>query len=127
MHSAADLEHHLFGLETRLLEPQTRGDAAALATLLAPDFVEFGSSGRVFDRSSIIAALSGEAPAEYTISEFKLLQLGEGVALVTYRLSRRTGQNTSDSLRSSVWRHVDGIWKMAFHQGTRAIDDSHAF
>jgi len=120
MRSAGELESHLLSLEMRLLEPSTRSDAAALGDLLTDAFVEFGSSGRVFDKQSIILTLNAEAPAEYTIYNFRSLRLSDDAMLVTYSLSRHAGGESSHSLRSSIWRCIDGAWKMAFHQGTRA-------
>ena len=58
--------------------------------MLCDDFVEFGSSGRVFDKRSIVVALSSEPPLLHTISEFKLVALAADVASLTYRLSLRT-------------------------------------
>jgi hypothetical protein len=49
------LEAHLIELELRLQVSTTRKDAAALAELLSEDFREFGASGRVWNRASIIA------------------------------------------------------------------------
>jgi hypothetical protein len=43
--------------ELRLLEPDVRGSAAEVETLLHPEFFEFGASGRHWDRASIVAAL----------------------------------------------------------------------
>ena len=122
MTSRGELERHLLSLEQRLLDPATRTDAARLETLLSDDFVEFGSSGRIFDKSSIVLALSSEVATLNSISEFKMLALTEDAAFVTYRLSRRSAPDAvpTDSLRSSMWRNVRGEWKMAFHQGTRA-------
>ncbi len=81
-----DLERHLKTLEELLLSPDVRASAEALEGLLADEFIEFGSSGRVFDRRSIIAALSGAATSRYTVSEFHLRALCDDTALVTYRL-----------------------------------------
>jgi glyoxylase I family protein len=125
-----ELERHLLSLEELLLHPATRKDAGKLEALLCDDFVEFGSSGRVFDKNSIIAALNSEvapvsyaAPDDREISEFKLLAVAEDIAVVTYRLSWRSAPNATAirSLRSSIWRNMGGEWKIAFHQGTRAI------
>jgi hypothetical protein len=49
------LEAHLIELELRLQVSTTRKDAAALAELLSEDFREFGASGRIWNRASIIA------------------------------------------------------------------------
>jgi hypothetical protein len=116
----AALEQHLLSLEEDLLQPVTRKDAGKLASLLSEDFVEFGSSGRVFDKSSVIATLGDEVPVHSTISQFKASPLGQDTVLVTYRVAR-CGEPTGtrvDSLRSSVRKHVNGAWRLTFHQGT---------
>jgi hypothetical protein len=122
MASRTELERLLQSLEEHLLEPTTGKDAAQLEKLLCDDFVEFGACGGVFDKRSILVALSSEVPALYTISEFNLLAVSEDTALVTYRLSQRATPSgvPTESLRSSSWRNVCGQWKMFFHQGTRA-------
>jgi Domain of unknown function (DUF4440) len=51
------------GLALRLLEPLVRAPAVELDELLHQDFVEFGSSGRSWDRSETITSLtSGQPP-----------------------------------------------------------------
>jgi hypothetical protein len=52
--------------------------------------------------------------------DFKALLLAPGVVLTTYRAIRRgaTGEQLSQSLRSYVWKFIDGRWQMVFHQGT---------
>jgi len=48
------------GLEEQLLRPDVRRSPTAVAELLADEFVEFGSSGRVLDKRQIIDVLRGE-------------------------------------------------------------------
>jgi hypothetical protein len=109
-------------LEQSLLDSAVRRDAERLRQLLSDDFLEFGSSGRVWTRKSIIDMLATESnffpPA---IEEFECTFLSEKVVLVTYRTVRtdaKTGEHLC-SLRSSVWTRQDGEWRMRFHQGTR--------
>jgi hypothetical protein len=120
MTSTIELARHLKSLEERLLAADIRRNASALERLLHDDFVEFGSSGRVFDRASIIAALADEAPHEYTMSDFRLKALSSDAVLVTYRLTRlgSSRDRAIATLRSSVWKQADGEWRMMFHQGT---------
>jgi hypothetical protein len=101
-------------LEERLLRPDVRASAAALGTLLADDFVEFGSSGAVYDKRSMIAALLREESdgEPCTMRNFAARRLAADVILVTYRIVE------SRTVRSSIWRAVDGRWHMVFHQGT---------
>lgn len=109
-------------LEQSLLDSAVRRDGDRLRQLLADDFLEFGSSGRVWTRKTIIDLLASELnfhpPA---IEEFQCSFLSEKVVLVTYRTvrtDRKTGERLA-SLRSSIWTRQNGEWRMRFHQGTR--------
>jgi len=109
-------------LEESLLNPAVRRDGERLRTMLTEDFLEFGSSGRVWTRKSIIELLATEKnffpPA---IEDFHCTMLTDKVALVTYRTLRKDGKSgeSLESLRSSIWTRQDGEWRMRFHQGTR--------
>lgn len=113
-----ELAAHLQALEERLLQPAVRADRFALEALLAADFCEFGSSGRVFDPQAILTALLVErAPGDSPeVREFAAALLAPGVVLVTYHFVRSPGPS---SLRNSIWVSREGRWQMRFHQGTR--------
>ena len=113
------LAEDLLALEEALLRPPVRHSAAGLERLLADDFREFGASGTVYDRASMIELLMQESRAPFTpveVSEFAVRKLGDDAALVTYRTKR----GDIVRLRSSVWRRDAGSWRMMFHQGTPA-------
>ncbi len=116
------LAAELRALEERLLDPAVRADAAQLRTLLAPEFIEFGASGRVFDRDAIIAAVTAGGPlAAQQTRRFRVQRLAPGAALTTWRIRHGDGSQT---LRSSIWQRIDGRWQLLFHQGTvAAVDD----
>ena len=89
--------------------------------LLADDFVEFGSSGRTFDKAQVLECLRNEVPQEETlISNFVAEPLCSTVFLVTYRATRKdaSGVNRSHSWRCSIWLKGDVGWQLRFHQGT---------
>lgn len=118
----AELAALLLAREQALLTPEVRESRAALESMLAPEFCEFGSSGRVFDRAAIVSALEQESDdfrsrGEPDVQAFKCTRLGPEAALVTYRIVRA---GSPASLRSSVWVLQHGQWMMVFHQGTRA-------
>jgi len=115
------LEDHLKQLEEALLDSATRRNPSELSLLLADDFVEFGSSGRVFNKASIIEELKDEPPRPAPLlSDFAIRELSPTVALATYRATRRNiaGEPIGRSRRSSIWAHVNGRWQLTFHQGT---------
>ena len=115
-----DLSKHLLHLENRLLSRAVREDAAELARLIADDFVEFGASGGIWNKSDVLEALQQQVFAQRTVSQFTLKQLSEDSALVTYHCHTVAGGQRvpADSLRSSVWRRQGEQWQMVFHQGT---------
>ena len=101
-------------LERELLGPLVRGDMGRTAVLLHPDFMEIGSSGRVWTRDAMMMALE-EDPGERT--DIEILgadRIGAGAVLLTYRSFARSGT----TLRSSLWVLDGGRWRLRFHQGT---------
>jgi len=107
---------HLKGLEEALLQPTVRKSAELVASL-ADDFVEFGSSGRVYAKADLVAVLQAETPSVQTTRNFKVFLLSPQAALLTY-IVRREGVPPVYTLRSSVWQHRDERWQMVFHQAT---------
>ena len=116
MSDPADLERQLRELELRIMRPAARSSRQDLEGLIAEDFVEFGSSGAIYDRAAIVSALVLEQAAAWSIADFKARLLAEEVALVTY-VATMSGRGSS--LRCSIWKRTGGRWRMAFHQGTR--------
>lgn len=99
--------------EKRLLDPAFRRSAEAVA-LLDRGFREFGSTGRVWDRASIVAAMSVEDFEAPRVEYLRATVLTADLVLVTYR-TVRPGRST---LRSSIWRRTGDSWLLCFHQGT---------
>jgi hypothetical protein len=109
-------------LELLLMDPAVRRDRERVAALLTEDFLEFGSSGRVWTRETTLELLATETYSPAVVGSFACRVLGGDVALVTYRAVRTTAATGERmvTLRSSIWTRESGSWKMCFHQGTRA-------
>lgn len=98
-------------LESELLDPRFRADPAYLDRVLHPDFEEFGSSGRHWQRAQLVEAMLADPalpPSE--AEDFRTLRLGPDAILLTYR--------TRTALRSSIWVRTGTGWQVRFHQGT---------
>ena len=110
-------------LERRLQLSSVRTSSAQLDQLLADEFLEFGSSGAIYDKRRIIAALladpENKGPRYATMQSAKLSFLAEGVALLTFH-STKSGPKPARTNRCSIWKRIDGRWQMVFHQGTPA-------
>ncbi|GAB5077854.1 RNase H family protein [Arthrobacter sp. AD-310] len=101
-------------LERELLGPLVRGDIGRTAVLLHPDFMEIGSSGRVWTRDAMMMALEEDPGERADIEILGSERIGTGAVLLTYRSFTRTGT----ILRSSLWVLDGDRWRLRFHQGT---------
>ena len=123
---------HLEDLENFLFDPVARRDLTVVSNLLAEEFREFGSSGRIYTKLDILSELATEQPVVITLTDFACQLVSPTTALVTYRsLSSHENRTPAQALRSSVWvlralpkaythRTTDeATWQMLFHQGTR--------
>ncbi|MBT2757528.1 DUF4440 domain-containing protein [Mesobacillus foraminis] len=110
------LKAHIKELEEKLLNPEVRSSRTELKKLLADDFFEFGSSGKVLYKDEEIGE-SGIGIVRMTLSDFEVHPLSDSVLLATYSIFNV--ENKQHSLRSSIWKLNEGKWKMVFHQGTK--------
>ncbi|KUO03534.1 DUF4440 domain-containing protein [Streptomyces caeruleatus] len=106
--------------ELRLLDPEVRSSPEPLGALLHPDFHEFGSSGRRWDRATTLARLPVDTdPSDpedrYVVtSEIRGVRLAPDVVHLTFD----TEYGGRHAHRSSLWRRTAEGWQMYFHQGT---------
>ncbi len=116
----SDLCDKIHALEMRLLAPEFRRSIKILDRLLADEFLEIGSLGRVYRKQDILDQLPTEDELRFSIDDFLVLGLSEEVVLATYRAARTRIESVTPehSLRSSIWRHEGGRWRLVFHQGT---------
>ena len=124
MKTRAKLAATLKRLEARLQIPSVRTSRRQLDLLLADEFLEFGASGRIYDKRKVIDELCSD-PTERrrryaTFQKLKIAWLSDDIALLTYRSVKTEGDDPRRELanRASIWKRIDGRWRMVFHQGT---------
>ena len=115
MAGATSLRKKLYEFELLLLNPEARHSVKELENLLAEEFIEFGSSGKIYNKSDILKWLPLEPPRQFVVEDFSALILAKDIVLVTYKLT----SGAVSSLRSSLWKFNGNEWKMIFHQGTK--------
>ena len=119
-----DLPHlaEIQALEEALHRAETRGCREAVEGLLASEFLEFGASGTVYDRETVIDHLAQECGgdgSDLQTSHYNLISISQDAVLLTYRTERSYPDgSTRRVLRSSIWKHDGRRWQMLFHQGT---------
>ncbi len=106
-------------LEEQMLAPLV-GQSEYLNGLLADDFLEIGSSGRIYDKAQTIEALEAAIPCKVTASEFQLKSLAPDLVMLLYRAYRHSNPAVH-SLRTSIWKQQGGQWRITFHQGTISL------
>ncbi|MCM3575329.1 DUF4440 domain-containing protein [Mesobacillus subterraneus] len=110
-----NLKKHIKQLEKKLLTTEVRSSKTELKKLLADEFFEFGSSGKVLYKDEDFDG--GIGLIKVTLSDFDIHPLSENIVLATYQtFNEDTKQH---ALRSSIWKLNEGVWKMVFHQGTK--------
>ncbi len=103
------------------MDPVFRKNRDQVSALLAEEFREFGSSGRIWNKATILEFLTSESPQPAPrIADFTVQCLGPETALATYRAVPEQSPNAPQaSLRSSLWIRSKHGWQMLFHQGTK--------
>ncbi|MFG6116161.1 DUF4440 domain-containing protein [Halobacillus sp. MO56] len=111
-----ELKEHMYSLEKSLLKSDVRKTAKILDELLADDFVEYSSTGEIYDKENILNRLPNEDDPGITMRDFEIKYLSSTSVQTTFKVFIESKQK--HSLRSSVWKFYEGRWQMTFHQGT---------
>lgn len=101
-------------LERELLRPDVRSDVGRTGELLHPEFMEIGSSGRIWTRDAMMVSLEGNPGDRTDLEVLGADLIGTSAVLLTYRSYTRSGA----AIRSSLWVLDSGRWRLRFHQGT---------
>ena len=115
--SGADFEK-LRELEESLWRSETRFDRERMSQALAPDFIEFGRSGRVYRLGEVLSVEPQEIPAQLPLPNLEIRLLHPDVALVTYDSDVAYPTGRERAHRSSLWTRTAEGWQCRFHQGT---------
>ena len=122
MQLSSEVVQELKGLEEMLLRPEVRRSRLKMDSLLADDFIEYGRSGRIYDKAAILETADKAFDGQLSLHGFSAKALAPSVVLVNYSsLLRHADGNESHSLRSSIWSQTEKGWKLVFHQGTPCV------
>ena len=108
----------LMRLEEAMWRAETRFDLGFQRERFAPDFFEFGRSGRVYCRQQVVSVPSQEIRAVLPLANLAIRLLDRDTAQLTYDSQVKYGEATEHSRRSSIWLRTSSGWVMRFHQGT---------
>lgn len=116
------VKEHILQLEGDLLKSEVRKSSQMISDILADDFIEFCSSGNEYHYKNGDTFQEQDNIKElcWQIVDFKTKELSNDCILAMYKLIKHDepNENKKYSLRSTIWKYIDGKWKMVFHQGT---------
>jgi hypothetical protein len=107
----------LKNLEESLWRSKSRFDLAHQEKTFAPDFFEFGRSGRIYTREQMVRTDAQPLRAKLPLQDLKMHILDSNNVLVTY-ISEVQYDEVERANRCSVWSRVEDGWQLRFHQGT---------
>ena len=105
-------------LEEELWREETRFDRKRMSEIIAPDFLEYGRSGRVYQREDSLAISRQPIDAVLPLPDFEARLLHPDVAQITYNSAVAYDGVVQRARRSSIWSRTPGGWVLRFHQGT---------
>jgi len=105
-------------LEEAMWRGETRFDLRFQESRFAPDFFEFGRSGRVYERRQLIFSETREIRARLPLEDLSIRLLDENTVQVTYNSHVECDGSVEHARRSSIWSRDKQGWVMRFHQGT---------
>ncbi len=121
------LSDGLYELELALARRDVASIPGGYDAVLDESFLELGSSGRVWARDEMLAALrSSHRSDAISIEGFTVAEITPEICLAMYVT---VGARSSDgvrvrSRRSSIWLRHGERWRLRFHQGTPLVEDA---
>ena len=95
-------------LEKSLLRHDVRTSREKLGSLLANDFIEYGTSGRIYDKESTLKDLPSALQTDFLVTDFTVRELSPHVAIVNYKTEKSVEGQKIISLRTSIWKETKG-------------------
>lgn len=105
-------------LEEAMWREESRFDPAFMERHLAPDFFEFGRSGRTYTRAQSLAVPRQPTDAVLPLPNLCIRLLDADTAHVTYFSAVTCDGVVEHARRSSIWSRTPQGWLLRFHQGT---------
>ena len=123
----SSIQQELIDLQKAFVDAQERGDAEYVKNALADDFTQIETNGDSSGKNDFLKDVHpperpGPSPILY---EFKVMELDEGCAVVTYKAVFAGNQLERYQHVSDTWVKQDGKWKLKFQQSTLNLWSAH--
>lgn len=109
------LEELILQYENEFFKKEFCNNIKNLDNRIHDKFIEFGSSGKVYDKNTIIKYLNAlDKDRDIKIVSFKIKEIKDNLIIANYISCKEELQ----ALRTSIWIRDMTDWKLYFHQGT---------
>jgi hypothetical protein len=108
-------------LELKLLQTDLTTHSGLIDELLAENFEEIDSHGKIHSRNDVITWLMRKDPSiHWAFKDFRIKILADDCVLAIYSLQKpdQSGTPNAGSIRTSIWQRQGEHWKMVFHQAS---------
>lgn len=124
---APSISQEMIGLQKAFIAAQERGDTEYVKNALADDFTLIETNGGTSGKSDFVRDVHpperpGPPPIVY---DFKVIELDEGCAVVTYQAVFPDSQLEKYQRLSDTWVKQNGQWKLKFQQSTLNLWSAH--
>lgn len=117
-----DLPAQLIRQEHDLWEAMRQGDGGThLQKAMTADAVLI-DDGSLIERSAAIVALDGTTWGSATMSDQRVVRLGERAAMLAYRLRSTRNGEPVDAWATTTYVYVEGRWRVGAHQQSPAAE-----
>lgn len=121
------IQQELIDQQKAFVAAQERGDADYVKNALADDFAQIETNGDASGKKEFIKDIHpperpGPSPILY---DFKVIELDEGCAVVTYKAVFAGNQLERYQHLSDTWVKRNGAWKLKFEQSTLNLWSAH--
>lgn len=108
----------LLKLEMSLWINETRNSYEYMDSILHPDFLEFGRSGKRYNKEDILKHINLDINAKFPFKDLNVKSISDTTYLITYQSVLIKEGMEEVSNRSSIWVLTEDNFKLLFHQGT---------
>ncbi len=117
------LEQQILKYENDFFKKEFCDNIQNLNNRIHDEFIEFGKSGQVFDKNSIIIYLNNlDSNRDIEIEDFEIKRLKDDLIIANYISDEK--EEDIEALRTSIWIKDNSGWKLFFHQGTVKESDT---
>ena len=111
------LEEQILEYENDFFKKKFCSNMENLNNRIHDDFIEFGKSGKVFNKDSIIEYLINlDDDRDIEIESFEINIMKKDFLVVNYISDEK--EIDKRAVRTSIWINENENWKLYFHQGT---------